>query len=149
MLRPRHCVRSFQVCDLVYNSTTRTSPLFLCGHWVGQASQQAMTTPFVKGLNRSASKRARSTDSSRSATPAPVPKALKTQEDQASSADPTLPAFLRQSATGTLLRQSCIGDANLHNCPGVIGQRLMFDRNQDQIPRPGTAADAAYCRRPP
>ncbi|KAI4239038.1 MAG: hypothetical protein L6R40_005624 [Gallowayella cf. fulva] len=58
-----------------------------------------MTTPFVKGLNRSASKRARSTDSSRSATPAPVPKALKTQEDQASSADPTLPAFLRQSAT--------------------------------------------------
>ncbi|KAL8683045.1 MAG: hypothetical protein Q9186_000955 [Xanthomendoza sp. 1 TL-2023] len=58
-----------------------------------------MTTPFAKGLGRSASKRARSTESSRSGTPTPVPKALKTQADQASSGDVRVPAFLRQSAS--------------------------------------------------
>ncbi|KAL8992294.1 MAG: hypothetical protein Q9169_007208 [Polycauliona sp. 2 TL-2023] len=58
-----------------------------------------MTTPFVEGLTRSASKRARSTNNSRSGTPTPVPKALKTQEDQASPVDASVPAFLRQSAT--------------------------------------------------
>ncbi|KAI4271032.1 MAG: hypothetical protein L6R38_006951 [Xanthoria sp. 2 TBL-2021] len=57
-----------------------------------------MTTPFVESLTRSASKRARSTNNSRSGTPTPVPKALKTQEDQASSVDVSVPAFLRQSA---------------------------------------------------
>ncbi|KAL8674760.1 MAG: hypothetical protein Q9168_000844 [Polycauliona sp. 1 TL-2023] len=57
-----------------------------------------MTTPFVEGLTRSASKRARSTNNSRSGTPTPVPKALKTHEDQASSVHVSVPAFLRQSA---------------------------------------------------
>ncbi|KAI4270629.1 MAG: hypothetical protein LQ337_006565 [Flavoplaca oasis] len=58
-----------------------------------------MTAPFVESLTRSASKRARSTNNSRSGTPTPVPKALKLQEDQVSSAEASVPAFLRQSAT--------------------------------------------------
>ncbi|KAL8777990.1 MAG: hypothetical protein Q9213_007616 [Squamulea squamosa] len=58
-----------------------------------------MTTPFVESLAGSASKRARSTNSSRSGTPTPVPKALKTQEDPVSSVEVSVPAFLRQSAT--------------------------------------------------
>ncbi|KAL8816109.1 MAG: hypothetical protein Q9223_004826 [Gallowayella weberi] len=58
-----------------------------------------MTTPFPKGLGRSASKRTRSTESSRSGTPTPIPKALKTQADQASSGDVRVPAFLRQPAS--------------------------------------------------
>ncbi|KAL8801915.1 MAG: hypothetical protein Q9182_004149 [Xanthomendoza sp. 2 TL-2023] len=82
-----------------------------------------MTTPFPKGLGRSASKRTRSTESSRSGTPTPVPKALKTQADQASSGDVRVPAFLRQSGSGTLL---CIGDANLHDSLGVIEIRTKF-----------------------
>ncbi|KAL8887109.1 MAG: hypothetical protein Q9215_005282 [Flavoplaca cf. flavocitrina] len=58
-----------------------------------------MTAPFVESLTRSASKRARSTNNSRSGTPTPVPKALKLQEDHASSAEVSVPTFLRQSAT--------------------------------------------------
>ncbi|KAL8856894.1 MAG: hypothetical protein Q9178_006483 [Gyalolechia marmorata] len=58
-----------------------------------------MTTPYAESLTTSASKRARSTNNSRSGTPTPVPKAIKTQEDQASSVDASVPAFLRQSAT--------------------------------------------------
>ncbi|KAI4111380.1 MAG: hypothetical protein LQ339_000579 [Xanthoria mediterranea] len=54
-----------------------------------------MTTPIVENLARSASKRARSTNSSRSGTPTPVTKSLKTQE---SLVDVSVPAFLRQSA---------------------------------------------------
>ncbi|KAL8849813.1 MAG: hypothetical protein Q9221_005229 [Calogaya cf. arnoldii] len=59
-----------------------------------------MTTPIVESLARSASKRARSTNNSRSGTPTPVLKALKTQQEQASPVDDvSVPAFLRQSAT--------------------------------------------------
>ncbi|KAL8702654.1 MAG: hypothetical protein Q9201_004179 [Fulgogasparrea decipioides] len=60
-----------------------------------------MAAPFVGGLTRTASKRARSTDSSRSGASTPAPKALKTQEDQVSSTDEdfSVPAFLRQSVT--------------------------------------------------
>ncbi|KAL9600991.1 MAG: hypothetical protein Q9219_002813 [cf. Caloplaca sp. 3 TL-2023] len=57
-----------------------------------------MNVSLAKGLTRSASKRARSTDSPGSGASTPVPKALKTQEDQISSDSISLPAFLRQSA---------------------------------------------------
>ena len=89
-----------------------------------------MTTPYAESLTTSASKRARSTNNSRSGTPTPVPKAIKTEEDQASSVDASVPAFLRQSASGRLLRHPCIRDANLHDSIDIIGQRLMLDRNQ-------------------
>ncbi|KAI4174529.1 MAG: hypothetical protein LQ343_002286 [Gyalolechia ehrenbergii] len=57
-----------------------------------------MNTSFAKGLTRSASKRARPTDSPGSGASTPVPKALKTQEHQVSS-DISVPAFLCQSAS--------------------------------------------------
>ncbi|KAL8771727.1 MAG: hypothetical protein Q9209_002918 [Squamulea sp. 1 TL-2023] len=58
-----------------------------------------MTSTVAESLTGSASKRARSTNSSRSGTPTPVPKALKIQEDPVSSIDVSVPTFLRQSAT--------------------------------------------------
>ncbi|KAL8708028.1 MAG: hypothetical protein Q9220_007024 [cf. Caloplaca sp. 1 TL-2023] len=58
-----------------------------------------MTTSLGKGLTRSTSKRARSTDSSRSGASTPAPKALKTQDDAVTGGDVSVPAFLRQSAS--------------------------------------------------
>ncbi|KAL8833406.1 MAG: hypothetical protein Q9170_004287 [Blastenia crenularia] len=58
-----------------------------------------MNASLAKGLSRSASKRARPTDSPGSGASTPVPKALKTQEDQTSSDTVSVPAFLRQSAS--------------------------------------------------
>ncbi|KAL8690550.1 MAG: hypothetical protein Q9218_004027 [Villophora microphyllina] len=63
---------------------------------------EAMAAPFARGLSRTASKRARSTDSSRSGASTPAPKALKTQDDETSSTGDvgliSVPAFLRQPA---------------------------------------------------
>ena len=81
------------------------------------SSTSAMTTPPAKALDRSASKRARSSDSSRSGTATPHPKALKTQDGERGPDNPTeisVPAFLRLSAIGKLPQRSCIGNANLH-----------------------------------
>lgn len=58
-----------------------------------------MNASFTKGLSRSASKRARPTDSPGSGASTPVPKALKTQEHQIASDSVSVPAFLRQSAS--------------------------------------------------
>ncbi|KAI4165038.1 MAG: hypothetical protein LQ342_001314 [Letrouitia transgressa] len=58
-----------------------------------------MSAPSPSGLDRSASKRARSTDSSRSGASTPVPKAPKTEEGDQAPDNASVPAFLRQSAT--------------------------------------------------
>lgn len=74
-----------------------------------------MSAPPSRVLDRSASKRARSTDSSRSGASTPVPKAPKTEEGDQAPDNASVPAFLRQSATGTLPRPPCIGDSDLHD----------------------------------
>ncbi len=71
-----------------------------------------MNPTLGKGLNRSASKRARSTDSQRSLNHTPNPKISKTEdeeeegeeddEEQQSQDDISVPAFLRQSKAGKL-----------------------------------------------
>ncbi|KAL8960638.1 MAG: hypothetical protein Q9193_002694 [Seirophora villosa] len=58
-----------------------------------------MSSPFNKSLTRSASKRARPTDSPGSGASTPVSKALKTQGYQTPPGDVSVPAFLRQSET--------------------------------------------------
>ncbi|KAL8902431.1 MAG: hypothetical protein Q9207_004724 [Kuettlingeria erythrocarpa] len=63
-----------------------------------------MTTPFAIGLTRSASKRARPTDSPGSGASTPVLKAPKTQEDDESLGSFSVPAFLRQSETEIRLK---------------------------------------------
>ena len=68
------------------------------------AQLQAMSSPLSNGLDRSASKRARSTDSSHSGASTPAPKALKTEQDDEAPDDTSVPAFLRQSAAGKLPR---------------------------------------------
>ena len=74
-----------------------------------------MNPTLGKGLNPSASKRARSTDSQRSLSNPPVPKASKTadeEERQEPQGDASVPAFLRQSKAGKYL--SCIREADPH-----------------------------------
>ena len=63
--------------------------------------RQGNMTTLSKGFGRSASKRARSQDSQRSLTPAPALKASKKDKTQ----DITrIPAFLRQTKAGKLLK---------------------------------------------
>ena len=59
-----------------------------------------MNPTLGRGLNTSASKRARSTDSARSLSTPPVPKASKTEDEEDEQADASVPAFLRQSKAG-------------------------------------------------
>ena len=72
-----------------------------------------MNPTLGRELHTSASKRARSTDSQRSLSNPPVPKASKTdeEEEQESQGDASIPAFLRQSKAGKYF-VSCIREAN-------------------------------------
>lgn len=59
-----------------------------------------MNTTLSNGLNTSASKRARSTDSRTSVSSVPVRKASKAEEEEEVQDDTSIPAFLCQSQAG-------------------------------------------------
>lgn len=71
-----------------------------------------MTTPHSKGFSRTASKRARSEDSQHSLTPVPASKASKKEETHHIT---SIPAFLRQSGAGKLLKDMQIYATRISN----------------------------------
>lgn len=91
-----------------------------------------MNPTLGRGLSRSASKRARSTDSQRSLSNPPVPKASRTEdeeEEQVSQGDTSVPAFLRQSKVGKRVYRAAYARRRPHTA--AAGKEILTDDQQE------------------